>query len=69
MGAFSIDDAGDPFIIGTPIKNEVSSWIGTQPEIEFDCDVSGIYLKAKGVGTANIQWLCSYSYHRLIGVL
>jgi hypothetical protein len=69
MGAFSIDAGLTASIIGTPILNAVSSWTGTQPDIEMTCDADAVYLKVQGVGTQTIQWLCSYSYHRLINIV
>jgi hypothetical protein len=68
FGACSIDGSLTPYIIGTPVKNEVSSFVGTQPEIEIDADGSGLELKVTGLGSTTIQWLVTYSYQRLIKV-
>jgi hypothetical protein len=59
---------GDINVIGTPIKNEVSSYVGNQPEVEGYADGSGIEISVKGLSGVTIQWLCSYSYHRLINI-
>jgi hypothetical protein len=69
MGCYSIDDNNVAYEIGTPILNAVSSWSGTQPDCEMAGDVNGFYIKVKGVGTSTIQWLCSYSYHKLINIV
>jgi hypothetical protein len=69
MGCYSIDASFNAYEIGTPISNVVSSWTGTQPDCEMDGDSSGFYIKVKGVGTETIQWLCSYSYHKLINIV
>lgn len=67
-GVFSVEAGGTPFQIGTPTKNEWSSWTTTQPQSDISADAFGFYIKVKGVGSANIQWLCTYQYQRLIKV-
>jgi len=69
MGCYSIDANNVAYEIGTPILNALSSWSGTQPDCEMAGDVNGFYIKVKGVGTSTIQWLCSYSYHKLINIV
>lgn len=69
MGCYSIDASFNAHEIGTPILNAVSSWSGTQPDCEMYADSDGFYIKVKGVGTSTIQWLCSYSYHKLINIV
>ena len=56
-------------IIGTPVVNINSSFPGTQPDVEVAVDANNIYIKAKGQSSVTVQWLCSFSYHRLINVL
>jgi hypothetical protein len=68
MGVYSLDSNLDPYEIGTPILNAVSSYTGTQPDVEMDADDTYVYIKVTGFGTNTIQWLCTYSYHRLINV-
>jgi hypothetical protein len=70
MGAYSINSDGSLTIneIGTPITNELSSWPATQPYVTMNADGSAVYIKAQGIGSNTIQWLCSYSYHRLISI-
>ena len=68
MGVYSLDNNLDPYQIGTPILNAVSSYTGTQPDVEMDADDTYVYIKVTGFGTNTIQWLCTYSYHRLINV-
>jgi hypothetical protein len=69
MGCYSISASFSVYEIGTPISNVVSSWTGTQPDCEMFGDSNGFYIKVKGVGTETIQWLCSYSYHKLINIV
>jgi len=69
MGCYSIDSSLTTHEIGVPILNVVSSWSGTQPDVEMSADSDAVYIKIKGVGTDTIQWLCSYSYHRLINIV
>jgi hypothetical protein len=68
MGVGVQPNGGTPSIIGTPILNAISSWPTTQPDVELAVDNSGIYIKATGIAATSIQWLCTYSYHRLINV-
>lgn len=69
MGAYSIDGSLQVTEVGTPILNALSSYTGDQPDCEMSADGSNVYVKVTGVGTNTIQWLCSYSYHRLINVI
>jgi hypothetical protein len=69
MGVYSINSSLTVTEVGTPILNAVSSWSGSQPDCEMSADGDNVYVKVKGVGTDTIQWLCSYSYHRLINVI
>ena len=68
-GVYSIDESLNLYEIGTPIVLEWNSFTGTIPTVEIGSDGSGVYIKAQGNATNTIQWLCSYSYHRLINVL
>jgi len=68
-GVYSIDASLALFEIGTPIVLEWNSFTGTIPTVEIGSDIDGIKIKAQGNATNTIQWLCSYSYHRLINVL
>lgn len=67
-GVYSIDSSLNLYEIGTPIVLEWNSFT-TAPTVEIGSDGSGVYVKAQGTGTNTIQWLCSYSYHRLINVI
>lgn len=69
MGAYSIDGSLQVTEVGTPILNALSSYTGDQPDCEMSADGNNVYVKVTGVGTDTIQWLCSYSYHRLINVI
>lgn len=69
MGCYSINGSLTVTEIGTPILNAVSSWPSGQPDVEMFADSNGFYLKATGLGATTIQWLCSYSYHKLINVI
>ena len=71
MGVYSISGTSSSLTvteIGTPILNAVSSFVGTQPDCEMNADGDNVYVQVQGVATNTIQWLCSYSYHRLINV-
>jgi hypothetical protein len=71
-GVYSINDALSLFEIGTPIVLEWDSFVQNGyaiPTVEIGSDASGVYVKAQGNGTNTIQWLCTYSYHRLVNVL
>jgi hypothetical protein len=68
MGVYSLDEFLTPHEIGTPILNAVSSYVGTQPDVEMDVDNTYVYIKVTGFASNTIQWLCTYSYHRLINV-
>lgn len=68
-GAYSIDASLSLYEIGTPIVLEWCSFTGTIPTVEIGSDGSGVYVKAQGTSGNTIQWLCSYSYHRLVNVI
>lgn len=68
-GVYSVDATLTPREIGTPIVLEWSSFTSTQPTVELAGDALGAYIKVKGTSGNTIQWLCSYSYHRLINVI
>lgn len=68
-GVYSIDAALSLHEIGTPIILEWNSFTGTIPTVEIGSDGSGVYVKAQGTSGNTIQWLCSYSYHRLVNVI
>ena len=68
-GVYSIDGSLVSYEIGTPVVMEWSSFSGTQPTVELASDGDGAYIKVKGTSGNTIQWLCSYSYHRLINVI
>ena len=69
MGCYSYDATLTANEIGTPILNAVSSFVGSQPDVEMSADINGVYVSITGVSTTTIQWLCSYQYHRLINVI
>lgn len=71
MGAYSISGTASSLTvteIGVPVLNAQSSWTGTQPDCEMAADGNGVYVQVTGIASNTIQWLCSYSYHRLINV-
>lgn len=70
MGCYSINDVFTVTEAGSPILNVLSAnWPSAQPDVELAGDNDGVHIKVKGVGTTTIQWLCSYSYHRLINIV
>lgn len=68
-GVYSIDASLNLYEIGTPVVSEWCSFTGTIPTVEIGSDSAGVYVKAQGNSTNTIQWLCTYSYHRLVNVL
>lgn len=68
MGVYSINSDGSLTVneIGTPVQDAVSSF--TSCDSEMAADGNNVYIKVKGEGTTYIQWLCTYSYHRLINI-
>jgi len=71
MGCYSISGTASSLTVtevGVPILNVLSSWSSTQPDVEMFGDGDGVYIKVTGIASTTIQWLCSYSYHRLINV-
>ena len=70
LGCYTINDSGTITEVGSPILNASSAnWPGAQPDVEMSADASGVFIKVTGVGTSTIQWLCSYSYHRLVNIV
>jgi hypothetical protein len=68
-GVYSIDSSLNLHEIGTPIVLEWCSFTGTIPTVEIGSDGDGVNIKAQGTSANTIQWLCTYSYHRLVNVL
>jgi hypothetical protein len=68
-GVYSIDASLTLHEIGTPIVLEWCSFTGTIPTVEIGSDSAGLNIKCQGTATNTIQWLCTYSYHRLVNVL
>jgi hypothetical protein len=70
LGCYSIDSGLVVYEAGAPILNVLSSgWSpGFVPDVETFADNNGVYIKVQGIAGGNIQWLCSYSYHRLIAI-
>jgi len=70
LGCYTINDVGTITEVGSPILNASSAnWPGAQPDVEMSANASGVFIKVTGVGTSTIQWLCSYSYHRLVNIV
>ena len=70
LGCYSVNDSGVVTEIGSPILNASGiGWGSNPPDVEMSADASGVYVTVTGTGTLTIQWLCSYSYHRLIGIV
>jgi hypothetical protein len=71
-GVYSLDASLNLHEIGTPIVLEWDSFVENGyaiPTVEIGSDAAGVSIKAQGTGTNTIQWLCSYSYHRLVNVI
>ena len=56
-------------VVPTPILNAMSTFTGTQPDTEITVDATSVYIKVKGTSGDTIQWLCTYSYHKLVGMI
>lgn len=67
-GAYSIDSSLTTYEIGTPIILEWNSF-STAPQVELGVDGNAASVKVIGLGSTTIQWLCSYSYHKMINVI
>jgi hypothetical protein len=69
-GVYSLDAALTVYEIGIPVVSEWSSFsVASQPTVELASDGTSVDIKCQGNGTNTIQWLCTYSYHRLVNVL
>jgi hypothetical protein len=70
LGCYSINDTGTLTEVGVPIINASSAnWPGAKPDVEMSSDATNVYISVTGVGTTTIQWLCTYSYHKLINIV
>lgn len=71
IGVYTLTGDGSltPTEIGTPIINEWNSFTGTPPVAEMAADGTGVRVKISGTSTDTIQWLCTYSYHRLVNII
>ncbi len=63
MGGVILDSTPTPSLIGLPVVNIISS--SMTGDISLNVDASGVYVKVVGHPTKTIQWLCTYSYHRM----
>ena len=69
LACYSIDSGLVVHEASVPIVNiQHSGWLGNVPDVETFADGSGVYIKVQGIAASNLTWLCSYSYHRLIGI-
>lgn len=69
-GVYSMDASLGVHEIGIPVISEWSSFDPVvQPTVELACDGDNVDIKCQGNGTNTIQWLCTYSYHRLVNVI
>lgn len=68
MFAATNDGGVNPSIIGAPINNSVSN-VGEDLGSSIGIDNDGVYVNVRGTGTDTIQWLCSYSYHKMINIV
>lgn len=70
LACYSLEAGGVIHEAGAPILNVLATgWsVGFEPDVETFADINGVYIKVKGLNGGNIQWLCSYSYHRMIAI-
>ena len=65
-----MDASLNVYEVGIPVISEWSSFDPVvQPTVELACDGDNVDIKCQGNGTNTIQWLCTYSYHRLVNVI
>ena len=69
-GVYSMDASLNVYEVGIPVISEWSTFsVANQPTVELACDGDNVDIKCQGNGTNTIQWLCTYSYHRLVNVI
>ena len=68
-GVYSVNDNNVVYEIGIPVISEWSTWPSSTITTEMGADTSGAYIKVKGDGSSTMQWLCTYSYHRIINIV
>ena len=69
-GVYSMDASLNVYEVGMPVISEWSTFsVANQPTVELACDGDNVDVKCQGNGTNTIQWLCTYSYHRLVNVI
>lgn len=68
-GVYSINDNNVVYEIGIPVVSEWSTWSNNLITTEMGADTTGAYVKVKGDGSSTMQWLCTYSYHRIINIV
>lgn len=69
-GVYSMDASLNVYEVGMPVISEWSTFsVANQPTVELACDGDNVDIKCQGNGTNTIQWLCTYSYHRLVNVI
>jgi len=68
-GVYSINDNNVVYEIGIPVVSEWSTWSNNSITTEMGADTTGAYVKVKGDGSSTMQWLCTYSYHRIINIV
>ena len=69
-GVYSMDASLNVYEVGIPVISEWSTFpVSVQPTVELACDGDNVDIKCQGNGSNTIQWLCTYSYHRLVNVI
>lgn len=69
-GVFLDPDASFTSTIGLPITNKsmTDPLLGSSIDISLEGGEYGLYIKAVGHPTKTIQWLCTFSYQRIIKI-
>ena len=67
LATFHLDGSATVYTLGDPIYNNVSLSGGMDCQITVDA--TGVLIKVSGVAATTVNWLCSYSYHRIVNLV
>ena len=67
LGTFHLDGALNYYTLNDPIYNNVTLSGGMDCQITVDG--TAVYIKVSGVAATTVNWLCSYSYHRMVNMV
>lgn len=67
LATFHLNGSLTPSTLNDPIYNNVSLSGGM--DCEITADGTAVYIKVSGVAATTVNWLCSYSYHKMINMI